>query len=324
MVIREEDEQWDVPQLVGRPISQLSHMALQIVAMVVAHGLSACNGGTNSDQERTPTFRRGHQRNVIVYILLDVQLWTDLVDMEVLNTTESDHRPLAVRLKGGKCVRSPNWGLSDLPEPSFSNNQRQVTWPRVLADREENAEIYQCFIRVLDEFEELHVDPNLFLQTHDLLFDKLKLIFSSEYRGSLRSGAKHPHWFNQDCRMAKWALVTAIRECNRADIKYARAMYKKAQRVARKERDDESWQKLLKALKLRDNHAFCAIISDGAGELGTLSRCNIAPDKWEEHFGALYPVSVNYKGDVSGSTPYQHTGSPLADLNIALGRRTLV
>ncbi|KAJ1136511.1 hypothetical protein NDU88_002926 [Pleurodeles waltl] len=88
--------------------------------------------------------------------------------------------------------------------------------------------------------------------------------------------------------MAKHVLGTVIRDCNRADIKYAQAMYKKAEKVARKERDDESCQNLLKALKLRDNHAFWAMISDGTGELGTLRRCNIAPYKWEEHFGALY------------------------------------
>ncbi|KAJ1202003.1 hypothetical protein NDU88_005807 [Pleurodeles waltl] len=125
--------------------------------------------------------------------------------------------------------------------------------------------------------------------------------------------------------MAKRALLTAIRVCNRADIKYAQAKYKKAQKVARKKkRDDKNWQKLLKALKLRDNHAFWAIISDGTGELGTLRHCNIAPDKWDEYFGALYSVSVHDKGEASGGTPHQHTGNPLVDLNKALGRKTLV
>ncbi|KAJ1100667.1 hypothetical protein NDU88_005748, partial [Pleurodeles waltl] len=37
------------------------------------------------------------------------------------------------------------------------------------------------------------------------------------------------------------------------------------------------------------------------------------------HFGALYSVSLNDNGEVSGGTPHQHAGNPLLDLNIALG-----
>ncbi|KAJ1150886.1 hypothetical protein NDU88_003673 [Pleurodeles waltl] len=214
MVIREEDEQWGVPQLVGRPICHLSQMGLQIVAVVAAHGL-------RTSQVREPTFRRGYQRSVIDYILMDVRLWSSLVDMEVRSTTDSDHYPLAILLNGGNFVRSSNWGLLALPELNISNDLRRVTWTRVLANQEAHAEIYQWFVQLLDDFEDLHEDSNLFSQTHSLLFDKVKLIFSREYRGSQRSGAKHPHRFNRDCRMTRRVLITAIRECNRAAIKCA-------------------------------------------------------------------------------------------------------
>ncbi|KAJ1101584.1 hypothetical protein NDU88_006650 [Pleurodeles waltl] len=170
-----------------------------------------------------------------------------------------------------------------------------------------HAEIYQWFVQLLEEYEDQRVDPNLFLQTHSSLFAKLKLIFCREHQGSQGSGVKHPHWFNQDCRMAKRALVTAIRECNRAAIKCARAKYKKTQGAARKERDEDNWQKLLKALKLKGNHAFWAIITDGTGERGTLRQCNIAPDKWEEHFGALYSASENDKEEAIGGPPFSNT-----------------
>ncbi|KAJ1204246.1 hypothetical protein NDU88_008027 [Pleurodeles waltl] len=161
----EEDEKWGAPQLIGKPLSHLSEKVLQLVEMVVAHGLRACNGRISYDQVRAPTFRRGHQKSVIDYILMDVWLWLDMVDMEVLSTTKSDHCPLAVSLNGGNYLRSSARKFSTLPEPSLSSNQRQVTWPRVLADLDTHAKIYQWCVQYVADPEDQPVDPNHYLQT---------------------------------------------------------------------------------------------------------------------------------------------------------------
>ncbi|KAJ1126822.1 hypothetical protein NDU88_005228 [Pleurodeles waltl] len=245
--------------------------------MVSAHGLRACNGRTSSDQARVPTFRWGHQRSVINYFLIDMRLWPGLVDMEVLSTTDSDHCPLAILLNGGNYFMFSAREFLALPEPSVTRNQRRVTWPRALAGQNTHAEIHQWFVLYLAELEGLFVDPNLVLQILSIFFDKLKSIFVREYQGSQGLGEKLPQWFSWECRMAKQALVIAIRECNRADIKCARARYKKAQRVARKERDEDNCQKPLQAMKLRDNHDFWAIISARTGESGIPRHCNIVP-----------------------------------------------
>ncbi|KAJ1103229.1 hypothetical protein NDU88_000656 [Pleurodeles waltl] len=77
---------------------------------------------------------------------MDVWSWPDMEDMEVLSTTESDHCPLAVSLNEGNYLRSTARELSTLLEPILSRNQRRAKWPRVLADRDTHAEIYQWFL----------------------------------------------------------------------------------------------------------------------------------------------------------------------------------
>ncbi|KAJ1192857.1 hypothetical protein NDU88_002163 [Pleurodeles waltl] len=149
-----------------------------------------------------------------------------------MKVTVTDHNALVTSSGGKQFYRTTCLDFAAFPEPIVTYNCRRVEWPRVAADEEQHAEIYQLFVRFMLEFEGTSVDPDLMLSTQTIFFDKVKAVFYRDWQGRPSLVGKAPEWFTQDCKRAKLLLKKAVRECEWEDIKCAR--HKRALKAARK------------------------------------------------------------------------------------------
>lgn len=289
-------------------------LVLQMNTLTLTHLLRACNGHFPADSPGKYTYNRNGQASMIDYILVDVEIWSRIKNFSVQSRSESDHNPLALDLDCPELV-----GIGGLADNSHTNltlvdGGRRVRWGTIAQSIDKTATMYKSIIPFLENAcaivensggaeNTLRLGENhqqMVTTLADFLYTS-KTTNNSHVRGNSL-------WYNQTCREAKHALLTALRAGHNVDIRESRAHFKKTLNEAKSLWEANRWQDIKKALDAKDMRGFWNLVRSGKREGNLAIKPNLAEEVWRSHFKTLYSKPKEESITIGVSAPDHHSG----------------
>lgn len=195
-----QDEAWERRRACDTVANAEGEALLELIA---DRGWTVANGNIAGDEEGAMTYIKVHHRTTIDYVLCSEEAWEDVAEMRVLDRVDSDHQPLAVRIRG------------EAREMSKGPDRKEVQgW------KEEDIETYKSKIERAEWTEK---DPRALWA--DLAATVNEATVKREAKAVWKTGKNE--WWDEDCRGAKKELRKQWKKARKGSVEEDYIVFKR-------------------------------------------------------------------------------------------------
>ena len=273
-----------------------NNYGIQLVQFCKINDFVIINGRTQSDNVGNFTCIANKGRSVVDYCIIDRNFYDQVIDMNVLPRTESDHFPLSLKLKSN--VYSDQ-NINSTYQPIQLTPIFKFRW---------NEKFKDIYHELLNEQLQLHLDEILELTKTNCekAINKLdECILNAANQVKTKSthnstNLEQPPWFDNKCLMLKKDKYDKLHKFqstgNEKDLSEylkARKSFKSICRIKKTDFNEKKANELVKMFANSNSKVFWGELKSIINSKSKTINTSIHPAQWLTHFESLLKENIN-------------------------------